>query len=326
LAEGSTRSGIQTYLTVSNPNPTPETFTVLYLFADGSAPLPVVRTVAPLSRATVDADSDVGPDRDISMQVQSVSGHGLVVERPMYFGRSVGAAGAVTGGSVEHGAPAPRLQWLFAEGSTRDGFQTYLTLENPNPFPVLADVTFLLAGDLPVEGTARLAASSRETFDVNAIIGPGVDVSTEVFAEAPIIAERPTYFSRAIGVAGSVDDGAVTLGAPVPAAEWRFAEGSTRAGIQTYLTLENPNSVVVTARVTFLYTDGPPAAVDVAVDPEGRSTLDIDDLAGPERDVSLLVQATSGGGLVVERPTYFRRSIGAAGAVNGGDVALGSSG
>src|SRR5439155_1334963 len=129
FAEGSTRSGIQTYITLANPQGTAEPVTLDYL-VDGGTPISVPLTVPAVSRTTVDVNADVGPERDVSMRIVSISGHGLVVERPVYFSRAIGNAGPVTGGSVEHGETAPRGVWLFAEGSTRAGFQTYLTVQN----------------------------------------------------------------------------------------------------------------------------------------------------------------------------------------------------
>jgi hypothetical protein len=38
-------------------------------------------------------------------------------------------------------------------------------------------------------------------------VGPGHDVSTEIVGTAPFYAERPMYFTRDIGAAGTVNGG-----------------------------------------------------------------------------------------------------------------------
>jgi P pilus assembly chaperone PapD len=272
---------------------------------------------------TIDVNADIGPEKDVSMRVVSVSGRGLVVERPVFFARPVGAAGAVTGGSVEHGETSPRDTYLFGEGSTRAGFQSYLTLQNPEPFSVHVRIVYALgATEQNITSERDLPPSSRQTIDVNAAIGPERDVSFAIFAAGPIIVERPTYFNRAIGVAGQVAGGAATLGVGTPAKVWRFAEGSTRSGIQTYLTLLNPTPSPVTVNVTYLFTDQAPSTQSVVVQAASRATVDANAFAGPERDVSMLVQAS--GNIVAERPTYFARPIGAAGLVRSGANAIGS--
>jgi len=43
-----------------------------------------------------------------------------------------------------------------------------------------------------------LAPHSRTTLHVNHILGPGKDVSVSMRTSAPIIAERPMYFLRAM--------------------------------------------------------------------------------------------------------------------------------
>ena len=55
-----------------------------------------------------------------------------------------------------------------------------------------------------------LPAGVRTTVDVNSTaegVGPEHDVSVEISGTAPFTAERPLYFTRAIGVAGPVVGG-----------------------------------------------------------------------------------------------------------------------
>jgi len=51
----------------------------------------------------------------------------IVCERPMYFLY----AGAWSGGHCVTGVTAPATDWHFAEGTTREGFDEWLCLQNP---------------------------------------------------------------------------------------------------------------------------------------------------------------------------------------------------
>ena len=66
------------------------------------------------SRYTVDVNTEVGADQDVSCVV--TSDQPIVAERPMYFNYH----GKWTGGHDVVGAPAPATTFYFAEGTTRD--------------------------------------------------------------------------------------------------------------------------------------------------------------------------------------------------------------
>jgi hypothetical protein len=51
------------------------------------------------------AGSGLGPDLDTAVAVTASSGGAVVMERPVYFSRSIGAAGQVDGGHVSSGYP-----------------------------------------------------------------------------------------------------------------------------------------------------------------------------------------------------------------------------
>jgi hypothetical protein len=97
FAEGYTgRDTFEEYLCLMNPNQKDTVAHITYMFQDGSTQeqhLPVGKT----SRATVNVNAVVGPDRDVSIRV--TSDDPIVAERPMYFNY----AGKWTGGHVVMG-------------------------------------------------------------------------------------------------------------------------------------------------------------------------------------------------------------------------------
>ena len=222
FAEGTTRSNpvngrYQEWLCLQNPGDRPARATVFYMF-DSGGEVAKEYTIEPSSRLTVDVNLAVGADRDVSARVDSDVP--LVVERPMYFS----LPGGIDGGHNVVGAAAPSDEWHFAEGCTREGFQTWLCLANPQRREVRATTDYFLAGGQTVSRELILPPRSRSTVDVKSEIGPGRDVSVRVTADAPVVAERPVYFSYGAGWAG----GHVAMGTPAPGTEWHFAEGCTR--------------------------------------------------------------------------------------------------
>jgi len=100
-----------------------------------------------------------------------------------------------------------------------------------------------------------------------------------------------------------------------------FAEGSTQAGFQEYLTIENLGGPTV-ATVSFLSADGtPPFFLVEALPGNQRTTLDVNSIVGAGHDVSVILD-TASPNLVAERPVYFNACPGGL-CVDGGHVGAG---
>ncbi|MCC6625925.1 MAG: SBBP repeat-containing protein [Chloroflexi bacterium] len=223
FAEGYTGAGFDEYLTIMNPNPTPVTVRLTY-FRMGAGPVVRTRTVGASTRETVAVhDETQGVGRNggrgwaVSTLIESVGGGAIVVERPMYFTYQSGFR--APGGHTVLGAAAPREHWSFAEGWTGPGFDTYLTIMNPNPTPVEARFTFYRNGASPVIKTRLIDANSRETVAVHDEVdgvgrngGRGWAVSAQVdsLSGGPIVVERPSYFHYQAGF--SAPGGDVVMG------------------------------------------------------------------------------------------------------------------
>ena len=73
----------------------------------------------------------------------------------------------------------------------------------------------------------------------------GQRVAAWVHASAPVVVERPTYFSNyTVGNAGTVSGSASVVGATAPSANWRFAEGYVGGQFQENLVLANVGTSV----------------------------------------------------------------------------------
>ena len=100
-----------------------------------------------------------------------------------------------TGGSCVVGATYPAKTWSFAEGYTGSNFNQWLTLQNPNPTPTVAHVTYMFPDKPPLKRDYPIDAERRYTVYVNNVVGSGESISMLVTSDAPIVAERPTYFN-----------------------------------------------------------------------------------------------------------------------------------
>ncbi len=135
---------------------------------------------------------------------------GIDIDTHRVFVTQRGAHGAVAvlrDESLETVADTAGLKtvWFCTEGSTRAGIQEYLTLLSETDQTVIVSY-FLNTGPGPVLPQV-LPAGTRTTRDVNAVVGPEVDVSVKIVGQNDFFVERPMYFNRSIGAAGPVNGG-----------------------------------------------------------------------------------------------------------------------
>ncbi len=311
FAEGTTRDGFEEYLCLQNPGASTASVQVDYMMMPGSGTnKTVIYPVAPHSRFTVYVNGVVGTGKDVAMQVTS-TGNPIIAERPMYFDYL-----GMTGGHDVLGAAEPKADWYFAEGTTRDGFQEYLCLQNPGDTATTATVHFMTQGGESGTLSVPIAAKARNTILVNAEQPPGTDVSLWVHANSNIICERPMYFNYAGAWTGGHD----VVGVNGTSTSWYFAEGTTRGGFDEYLCLQNPNSTMASGTIRFMTGAGQVIDLPFSVNPNSRSTVWVNQAVGPEQDVSM--QVTSNIGIIAERPMYFAYK----GYITGGHDVMGASG
>ena len=318
FAEGTTRPGFQEYLTLLNTGGATDA-TIKYMFAGGAAPRYQIVSLAAHSRATVDVNAFLRGAADASAVVDAAAG-GVVAERVLYFKACVAPGVCADGGAAAVGVQ-PSRTWYFAEGTTRPGFQEFLSILNPGSTSASVAVTYLFAGGRTMVRTYTVAPASRSTIGVNGEVGAGQDVSMSIASDQPVVAERPIYF-HACTITVCADGGDVSAGTQ-PATSWDFAEGTTRPGFDEFLTILNPGTQTATVTARFAYGPGQtgPSEKVFQVAP-GRFTTYVDGDVGPGRDVS--VSLTSTAAVVAERPMYFNACPGSV-CMNGGDVGMGAA-
>jgi len=304
FAEGTTRNNptdgyFDEWLCFQNPQSSDAVVNVNYILGTGKT-VPKMYSVKAKSRYTVDVNTEVGPDQDVSCVVNS--SQPVVAERPMYFFYH----NKWTGGHDVVGAPGPDTTFYFAEGTTRDNardgsFEEWISLENSTIYNAPVKITYYTEQAGTQTQDVTVGPTSRLTVDVNAKLGKDVDASFKVESTSgvPILAERPMYFNYH----SAWDGGHDVMGCDATKKSFYFAEGTTRAGFATWVAVMNPGST--DANVTFRYMlgDGSVKTASVLVAPEKRYTRDVLADVGADKDVSIVVEGNTE--IVVERPMYF---------------------
>ena len=291
LAEGTTAWGFETWYLIANPTGDDATVEITCLASDGSE-TSAIYNVPALTRKTVNA-KDIVPNADISATIKADTE--IAVERAMYWRER-------DGGHDTIGVTQEATTWYMAEGTTIEGFETWVLIENPGDTNANITATFMPSIGSAVENTVVVGPHSRHTIKVNDVI-PNRDVSTEIRSDQPIICERAMYWNDRIG-------GHDTIGTPTPSDEWFMAEGCTAYGFEEWLLLQNPDSVrIATVTVTLLRGGMGTQEVSYLVAPMTRYSVSINTLMADEPgDVSL--EVTSDIPIIAERSMYWDERIG----------------
>ncbi len=207
-------------------------------------------------------------------------------------------------------------KWYFAEGTTRKGFDEWLTMLNPNGVASSVEVTYCFTGQAPLTKKYNLPLMSRMTINVRSEVGDDRDVSMQINASTPIVAERPIYFDYHQKWQG----GHVVAGVNQPASEWYFAEGYTGAGFEEWLCIYNPNDTDISVDIEYQGEGGVGnQAITAAIAANSRYSQLVNQVVGADRNVS--IKLTSSAPVVAERPIYFDYS----GRWQGGSAAMGAT-
>ena len=313
FAEGCTRMGFEEWVCLFNPAAAEVTATCKYMLGDGQV-ITREEVLRPRSRTTVNVRAIIPPDNDISLAVEA--SQDIVAERPMYFRYH----NNVTGGHDVMGAEAPRTEWYFAEGCSREGFDTWLCLQNPGDGEARYDISYY-CGDGAVEERKGLTLSPHSRFTIpvhEAGLGLGrandargdFSIAVRSTNGVPLVAERPMYFRYK----GTVTGGHDVMGAEAPRTEWFFAEGCSRDGFDTWLCLQNPGEEAALYDIYYYCGDGTvQERKDLTLGPHSRFTIPAHEAGlglgrsnDARGDFSIAVKSVNGVPIVAERPMYFR--------------------
>jgi hypothetical protein len=305
FAEGYTGQGFDEYICVLNPGDSPARLTFRFQTQETGEVIREGMSVPAHTRATFKVNDLLGPGYQCSLKL--VSDAPVVAERPMYFDYLGSGDAHWNGGHCVLGATDPQKQFYFAEGTTRDGFQEWLTIQNPGASPIQVSATYQLGEGqgAAVSKTYAVDAGRRFTVRVADEVGGGKDVSVRLSSASPFLAERPIYFNYR-GAGENITGGHCVVGTPRPYEECFFAEGYTGGGFDEYLCLQNPGPDASVVQVDY-YTQeaGPLEAKTVTIPGGTRLTIYVNDHAGPGYRLSCHLRVLTGPPVAVERPMYF---------------------
>jgi hypothetical protein len=250
-----------------------------------------------------------GANQDVSMKI--TANRNVVAERPMYFNYH----GWCTDGTVELGTNAPQTTWYLAEGATHPGFEEWLSIQNPGPVATNVMITYMFPGGRTQQQGLQVGPNTRTTVDVNSAVGPDQDVSAKVSSDQPIIVERPMYFNYH----GSLTGGSIGSGVANLSTVWYLAEGATQPGFEEWISLMNPGANWAAVKITYMFPGGGTQVQNVTMKPTSRETVMVNNVVGPNKDVSAKVESTQP--IIAERPMYFRYH----GVWTGGDSQVGAT-
>jgi exo-beta-1,3-glucanase (GH17 family) len=304
FAEGYTGSGFDEYVCVMNPND--QSACLRFSFQTASSGQ-VIRsgTVPAHSRSTFKVNDLLGQGLESSLSL--ASDVPVVAERPMYFEYTSSSGARWRGGDCVMGSPGLSTRWYFAEGTTRQGFDEWLTLQNPSSAAITVNATYQLGQGQggPVTRAYAVGPRQRRTVDVPAETGRQKDVSVLLTSPAEFLAERPVYYGYEHS--GLWLEGAqCAMGSCSCQSAQFFAEGYTGQFFEEWLCIQNTSAAPAAIAIDYLTQElGALPTRTISVAPLSRQTVFVNQSAGPDYQLATRVRVLSGSGVVVERPMYF---------------------
>ncbi len=310
FAEGYVGGSFSEFLTLENPD-TKQTaqVQVKYLFT-GNTSQTFTHTVPPQSRVTIGVNDDLhtpanGAGRSVSMVVTSLSGVGIVAERPMYFNFN-----GIKSGTDALGATRLAQDFYFADVESQRNYSSFITILNP-PGGKDANVTLNYYGGGTRLGTQTIVVPAGQRGTTSpAQLGINQTAALYVHSDQPVAVERPTYFSTSrSNISGPVTGAFCVVGAQTPAKDWLFAEGYTGANFHEYLSLANfDSSATANVTVKLEYANGATSPMTLTIPPQSQYFVDVNRLSSSFTSATSDVSAevTSDIPIVAQRQEYFR--------------------
>jgi hypothetical protein len=176
--------------------------------------------------------------------------------------------------------------WYLAEGSTAYGFDCYITIENPNPDAVTAQITYMTGSGAVKAADVDLPAMSQATINPASKLG-NQDFSTKVVCKEgkAIAVDRTMSWT---GTGASSPEAHSSIGVTSAAKTWYLPEGSSAWGFECWLLIQNPSSQEASCDVTFMIEGGTPKTVNHKVPASSRKTFSMQDDIGTH-DASIKV-------------------------------------
>ncbi len=262
-------------------------------------------TLAAGQRVVISVNGLLGNNYQTSLKIESEQP--IIAERTMYFTYLGMNNWGWTGGTSVMGATQLSNQYYFAEGTTRVGFEEWLTIQNPSASAITVHAAYQFGagqGD-PIVRDYTIPSGSRITLFMPSEVGSEKDVSVKLSSAAQFLAERPIYFNYTYGGV-AWNGGHCVIGAQAPASEWFFAEGATIPNFQEWLCIQNPSAEAASVEISY-YVQGQgslPVRTET-IPANSRQTFWVNQHAGDNLQLSVRVKVVSGPSVICERPMYF---------------------
>jgi hypothetical protein len=270
---------------------------VVHVLRNGAAPIDIPFTVLPLRRLTVNVKqlavlnglpADIG---DVSAAIEVTNGVPIFVERTMYWNNR-------NAGSNAAALEAPSTTWYLAEGAANSFFDSFILLANPSGSDAHANLSLQKDDGSIYPLAVTVPANQRVTVYVNTLPNFGnASFSTVITSDIAIFAERSMYWNH---FTGGHDATAVAA----PSNVWRFAEGFTGSGFETFFLLNNPSGTDTSTNLRFLLDSGTVIDKQVTVAAHSRLTVRVNDYQDlTNQAFGTLITSTQG--IVAERAMYW---------------------
>jgi hypothetical protein len=200
--------------------------------------------------------------------------------------------------------PTATTTWYLAEGTNAWGFNTYISIANPNNEQLTARLTYMdpnPASGAGVVGTrdVTLPALSQTTISSQPDIG-AVDFSTKVecLQGKQIAVDRTMFWT---GQGAPSQEGHSSIGTTTPSETWYLPEGSSNWGFETWTLLQNPNATDAHVKLTYMSETGTPKEFDRTVPARSRASFN---MASDVGTADASIKVTSDVPVVAERSMY----------------------
>ncbi|MFH1149747.1 MAG: hypothetical protein V1748_04670 [Actinomycetota bacterium] len=168
--------------------------------------------------------------------------------------------------------------WYLAEGTNAWGFQTYITIENPNYQTLSARLTYMYndpvtASSGVFERIVSLPSLSQTTISSEPDIGQA-DFSTRVecLEGERIAVDRTMSWT---GEGARCPEGHSSIGVTAPATMWYLPEGSSEWGFETWTLVQNPNPTEANVTLTYMTEDEGPKVIEKKIPSDSRASYEM---------------------------------------------------
>ncbi len=183
--------------------------------------------------------------------------------------------------------------WYLPEGSTAWGFDTYVTIVNPNGFPVNVQVTCMTPGGSLDGGTYTMRPETQLTINQKDLLGEA-DFSTKVecLEGESIAVDRTMSWPR---------EAHNSIGVNYASSAWYLPEGCSGYGFETWTLVQNPGDQEATVTLTYMTEGSGPVSFEKRIPARSRRSFDMRSDIGEQ---SASVEVMSDVQVIAERSMY----------------------